>query len=263
MDMHLTDKVVLISGAGDGMGFATAGALLEEGARVAGFDLDASKLRELAGDDRVMAIDGDITVDAEVRDWVQAAADHWGSIDGLVNFAAIYPADDGFLSVTDDDWHRVYDVNVVGQARACRAAIPHMLESPGAAIVNVASDAGVMPAVPLLENYSVSKAASRMLTFCIAVEFAPKGIRCNVLRPGSTRTHRVWDRPGAFGDQLAEQMGMEKEAAIAQFVGERIPLGRLASAEDLANAAIFLLSDRSKHVTGAEVGVDGGVLAFV
>lgn len=263
MDMHLQDKVVLISGAGDGMGLATATALLDEGARVAGFDLDATKLRELDGGDRVLAIDGDITTDSDVRAWVEAAAERWGQIDGLVNFAAIYPTADGFLGVTDEDWHRVYDVNVVGQARACRAAIPHMLRTPGAAIINVASDAGVLPAVPMLENYSVSKAASRMLTFCIAVEFAPRGIRCNVLRPGSTRTYRVWDQPGSFGDQLAEQLGMEKEAAISQFVKERIPAGRLASPEDLANAAVFLLSDRSAHITGSEVGVDGGVLAFV
>lgn len=266
MDLQLEDKVILITGAGDGMGLATLRALAHnEGAKVAGFDLDAGKVRDLGTEERIMARDGDLTVDRDVRSWVDEVVARWGRIDGLANFAGIYPTADGFLNVTDEQWLKVYDVNVVGHARACRAVIPHLVAGGGGSIVIVASDAGVIPEVPLMSSYSTSKAASRMLARCIAREFAGQAVRCNVLVPGSTRTYRVFDQPGSFGDQLAEEFGMERDEAIAHFAKNvrKIPLGRLAAPEDSADAALFLLSERTKHVTGSEFRVDGGVLAFV
>jgi NAD(P)-dependent dehydrogenase (short-subunit alcohol dehydrogenase family) len=137
-----------------------------------------------------------------------------------------------------------------------------MVEQGRGAIVSVASDVGRAPD-RFFVDYSVSKAAVLMLSKAISVEFGPAGVRANCVSPGPTRTP-AWDKPGGFADSLAEEYGLDdNDAAIEHFAKEvrKLPLGKLGDPDDVARVIAFLGSDVSKHVTGADYTVDGGVVA--
>jgi NAD(P)-dependent dehydrogenase (short-subunit alcohol dehydrogenase family) len=135
-----------------------------------------------------------------------------------------------------------------------------MIERGKGAIVSIASDVGRAPD-PFFVDYAVSKAGVLSLSKALSIEFGPKGVRSNVVSPGPTRTP-LWDRPGGFADSLAEEFGMEVEAAIDHFAKEvrKLPLGKLGRPEEVANAVFFLASDLAAQVTGSEYCVNGGVL---
>jgi NAD(P)-dependent dehydrogenase (short-subunit alcohol dehydrogenase family) len=184
-----------------------------------------------------------------------------GRVDVLVNNVGTFPFRDSFLTVSDADWKALMDVNFYSMVRACRAALPHMVDRGRGSIVSVASDAGRAPD-RFFVDYSVSKAAVLMLSKAISIEFGPAGIRSNCVSPGPTRTP-AWDKPGGFVDSLAEEYGLGREEAVEHFAKEvrKLPLGRLGDPEDVARVIAFLASDVSKHVTGADYTVDGGVVA--
>ena len=186
--------------------------------------------------------------------------EEYGQIDVLVNNVGISPYREGFLSVSDDDWRFVLDVNFMSVVRMCRAVVPHMVERQRGAIVSIASDAGRQPDV-FLPDYCVSKCAIIMLSKNLSNEFGPAGIRVNVVSPGPTRTP-TWDKPGGFAESISEAYGMDVEAAIVHFAKEvrKLPLGKLGKPEDVANAVVFLASDAAQQVTGSEYCVNGGVI---
>lgn len=255
MDLHLNDKVAVVSGAGLGIGYQTVRRLQLEGARVVAGDLDITPLAELEG---VVAVEGDLATPASQQALVDAAIDAYGRVDVLVNNVGVFPFRDGFLSTTLDDWRRTIDINFMSMVGLTRAVLPHMLEQGSGSIVSVASECGRAPDV-FLVDYSVTKAMILNLSKSLANEYGPKGIRSNVVSPGPIRT-ASWDKQGGFAESLAQEYGLDPEAAIVHFAKEirKLPVGRIGSPEDIAATIAFLASDISRQVTGADYTVDGG-----
>ncbi|MCW2849525.1 MAG: family oxidoreductase [Marmoricola sp.] len=264
MDYGLKGKVALVTGAGGGIGNATAAMLIDEGVHVVGADLDPTLVSKLGNEDVAVPFE----VDLGTPDGPGAAVAHtvqtFGRIDILVNNVAIAPNRDSFLDVTDADWTQVMDINFMSMVRACRAAIPVMQENGGGSIVSVASDEGRQPDV-YFADYSVSKAAVLNLTKTLSIEFGPSKIRVNSVSPGPTRTP-IWDRDGGFADYLVEMLeATDREDAIHKFVTEvrRMPIQRIGLPEDVANAILFLASDRARQVTGSDYWVNGGTMISI
>lgn len=262
MELGLTDKVVIITGAGAGIGLATARAFLAEGARVVGGDLDPNALKDLQGRHAVLAVTVDLASPDGPAELIDRAVAEHGTVDVLVNNVGFYPMRDGFLAVTDADWQEMLNLNLMAMVRACRAAIPHMVAQGRGSIVSIASDVGRQPDA-FFVDYGVSKAGVLSLSKALSIEFGPKGIRSNAVNPGPTRTP-AWDRPGGFAKALAHEFGLEdNDAAVEHFAKEvrKLPLGRVNRPEDVAPVLLFLASDAARQVTGSVYAVDAGVIA--
>lgn len=262
MDYELADRVVVITGAGGGIGSACAQAFLDEGARVVGADLRTEGLSDLAEPRRLLPVEADLTTTDGAEELAGRAIAHFGWIDVLVNSAAVVPVRTGFLEISDAEWEATLGLNLLGYVRAARAVLPHMLERGSGALVHLASEAARMPN-PRLPDYSVSKAGVLMLSKALAAEFTPRGVRSNVCSPAFIRTP-LYDRPGGLADSLAAEFGTDREEALREYVRMNgIPAGRLGSAEEVAATVVFLASDRSAFTSGADFVVDGGVTPVV
>jgi NAD(P)-dependent dehydrogenase (short-subunit alcohol dehydrogenase family) len=237
--------LALVTGGGSGIGAATASLLLNRGARVAILDLDTA--RAPVG---VLALPCDITNTAAVDQAVTTVADEMGGLDIVVNNAGIGAVGD--IGDNDDaDWARVLDVNVTGIARVTRAALPHLRRSEHPAIVNVSS-AVAFVGVRQRALYSASKGAVLALTFAMAADHAAEGIRVNAVAPGTADTPWVTRLLDAADDPHA--------AAAA--LRARQPLGRLISAEEVANAIASMASPSAASTTGCVLHVDGGMTSL-
>jgi len=229
--------VAAVTGGASGIGLAAATLLAERGAQVAVLDLKP-------GDDGIRC---DVSSDDEVRSAIDAVVERFGRLDILVNNAGI--GAQGDVSVNgDDEWHRVFDVNVVGMVRLARAALPHLRNSPSAAIVNTCSIAA-WAGLPNRALYSASKGAVLSLTLAMATDHLPDRIRVNCVCPGTADTPWVGRLLDAATDPAAER------AALAA----RQPMGRLVTAEEVANAIVYLASPLSASTTGTALAVDGGM----
>jgi NAD(P)-dependent dehydrogenase (short-subunit alcohol dehydrogenase family) len=259
MDFGLKDRVAVVTGAAAGIGLDATRALLAEGVKVIAADLRTEPLSDIAGGDQLLPVSVDMRDVNAGSLIVKSGVARFGRIDILLNNAGVALSRDGFLSTSDDDWNATLSLNLMGYVRAARAVIPAMLKGArGGTLIHIASEAGRMPN-PLLPDYSVSKAGVIMLSKTLAREFTPQGIRSNVVSPANVRTP-LWDKPGGYLDKLAERYGVDREAAVASFLKDtKLPAGRLATARDVTNAVLFLASDLSSYVSGAEIVVDGGV----
>ena len=235
----------LVTGGASGIGLAIATAFAAEGARVV--VLDRAKDRPSGLPETIGFVSADVTDDAGVRAAVSAAADQLGGLDLLVNNAGI-GAQGGVAEATDDEWHSVLDVNVVGTARVSRAAWPFLRASPHAAVVNTSSIASTA-GLPQRAVYSASKGAVSALTRAMAADGMADGIRVNAVNPGTADTPWVGRLLDAADDPAAERAALEA----------RQPHGRLVSAEEVAHAAVYLASPGAGSTTGAEIAVDGGM----
>jgi NAD(P)-dependent dehydrogenase (short-subunit alcohol dehydrogenase family) len=228
----------LVTGGASGIGLATASLLTTRGARVAVLDVNESPF---------LGFRCDVSDDASVIAAVASAAEALGGVDILVNNAGIGAQGD-VTANTDDEWHRVLDVNVVGMARVTRAALPFLRRSPSAAVVNTCSIAG-WQGLPNRALYSASKGAVLGLTMAMATDHLDDGIRVNCVCPGTADTPWVGRLLDAAEDPAAER------AALAA----RQPMGRLVTAEEVAHAIVYLASPLSSSTTGTALAVDGGM----
>ncbi|MEV0238574.1 SDR family oxidoreductase [Streptomyces sp. NPDC050674] len=232
----------LVTGGASGIGRATAELLAERGARVAVLDLDPSPVGEPLTGHRA-----DVTDDTSVREAVAAAVAGLGGLDVLINNAGI-GAQGTVEDNPDDEWHQVYDVNVVGMVRTTRACLPHLRASAHAAIVNTCSVAATA-GLPQRALYSATKGAVYSLTLAMAADHVREGIRVNCVNPGTVDTPWVGRLLDAAPDPAAERAALEA----------RQPTGRLVSAAEVAGAVAYLASPLSGATTGTALAVDGGM----
>ena len=246
--MDLDGLVAIVTGGASGIGAATAALLAERGATVAVFDRTAIATTTDAGE--LESYLCDVTDDASVVTAVEAVAAKHGRIDILINNAGI-GAGGGIEANDDAEWHRVFDVNVLGVTRLTRAALPWLKVSPAASIVNTCS---VVANTGLVNRalYSASKGAVLSLTRAMAADLVTDGVRVNCVSPGTAATPWV-DRLLAEAD--------DPEAARAALTA-RQPIGRLVTAEEIANAIAYLASPLAASTTGTELPVDGGLHAI-
>lgn len=242
MDKEFAGLTAIITGGGSGIGLAVAKGLKERGATVFGFDINQGEMAPFA-----TFIKCDIAEEASVESAFAEFKKASNKLDILINNAGI-----GSLTTvekeSDENWHKVLNVNVVGTARVSRSAIPLLRESKSAAIVNTASIAGT-DGIPNRAAYSASKGAVLALTLAMATDHLVDGIRVNAVNPATTDTPWV--------KRLLDQSPDAKAARSA--LEARQPMGRLVSPAEIASAIIFLASPLQSSVTGTTISIDGGM----
>ena len=229
--------VAVVTGGGSGIGAAVTAELRSRGGRVGVLDLKP-------GDDGIRC---DVSSDDEVRSAIDAVVERFGRLDILVNNAGIGAQGD-VTANDDDEWHRVFDVNVVGIARATTAALPHLRRSGHAAIVNTSSIAATAGLVQRV-LYSASKGAVHAMTLAMAADLVGEGIRVNCVNPGTADTPWVSRLLAVADDPEAERAALEA----------RQPMGRLVTADEVAAAIHYLASPAAGSTTGTDLAVDGGM----
>jgi NAD(P)-dependent dehydrogenase (short-subunit alcohol dehydrogenase family) len=234
--------VAIVTGGASGIGAAIAARLHQGGASVCVFDLAPD-----AAPAEYFAVAADVSDDSSVTTAVAAVAEKFGRIDIVVNNAGI-----GAQGTVEDndaaEWHRVWNVNVIGMARVSRAALPHLRTSPSAAIVNTGSAAALV-GVPQRALYSATKGAVLALTRAMAVDHLREGVRVNAVNPGTADTPWIGRLLASTDDPAVERAALNA----------RQPHGRLVSAAEIADAVAYLASPRSGSTTGTELTVDGGL----
>ncbi|MEV0378397.1 SDR family oxidoreductase [Nonomuraea sp. NPDC050643] len=230
----------VVTGGGSGIGLAAATALAARGMTVACLDLNPPG-------EPFVGIKADVTDDAGVRAAVAEAAERLGGIDVLVNNAGI-GAQGTIEDNPDSEWHKVFDVNVLGMVRVARAALPYLRRSEHAAIVNTCSIAATA-GLPQRALYSATKGAVLSLTLAMAADHIREGIRVNCVNPGTADTPWVARLLDSAGDPEAERAALNA----------RQPMGRLVSAEEVAAAIAYLASPEAGATTGTALAVDGGM----
>ena len=241
MSNRLKGKRAFVTAGAVGIGRACALAFAREGATVIATDLDEKGVALLTKDGVTE------TAKLDVRDSaaVEAMAKKVGDIDILLNAAGFVHHGDA-LNCSDADWDFSFDLNVKSMHRTIRAFLPGMLARGHGSIVNISSAAGVFKAAPNRYVYGATKAAVAALTRAVAVDYITKGIRCNAICPGTIETPSMLDRAAAAGPN-------GREMFIA-----RQPMGRLGTADEIANLALYLVSDESAFTTGVAHIIDGG-----
>jgi 2-keto-3-deoxy-L-fuconate dehydrogenase len=233
-------KRALVTGGASGIGLGTAQLLAGEGAKVAVLDVTAPP-------DGIYYAKADVTDDAAVRAAVAGVVDRFGGLDVLVNCAGI-GAQGGVEANGDEEWHRVFDVNVVGMVRVARACLPALRASGSGVIVNVSSIAATA-GLPNRALYSATKGAVLSLTLAMAADLLPEGIRVAAVNPGTADTPWVGRLLAAAPDPAAERAALEA----------RQPHGRMVSIAEVAGAIAYLASPASGSTTGTWLAVDGGM----
>lgn len=231
----------LVTGGASGIGLATAEALRQAGADVASFDLNQPD------DNDVLNLKVDVTDKSRVDEAVAEVVSQFGRLDLLVNNSGV-GATGSIEETPDDEWLRVYDVNVLGMVRTTRATLPHLRQSPSASITNVASIVATV-GVPQRACYSASKGAVVSLTLATAADLLGDGIRVNCVCPGTVDTPWVARLLNQASDPVHERAALEA----------RQPVGRLASAAEIARTIAFLASPAAGFFTGTVLTVDGGL----
>jgi len=251
--MRLKDKVSLITGSGSGIGREAALLFAREGASVVVVDVADEAGRQTAADiekagGRAHFVHADVSRGDDVREMVEEAEKTYGRVNVLFNNAGVFPDADGSVLDTDEEtWDFVLRVNLKGIFLGCKYGIPALLRAGGGSIVNTASFVALMGAATPQIAYTASKGGVLALTREVAIEFARKGIRVNALCPGPVDT------------PLLQELFRDPERRKRRLV--HIPMGRLARADEVAKAALFLASDESSYINGTAFTVDGGITA--
>ncbi|ROP66015.1 SDR family NAD(P)-dependent oxidoreductase [Curtobacterium sp. ZW137] len=260
MDLHLTGKVAVVTGASKGIGLAITEALVAEGARVvAGARSITDELVALSDSGQVLAVPVDLSTPDGPAELVARAA-HFGGLDVLVNnVGAVTPRTDGFLAVSDEDWSRTLNLSLLAPVRTTRAAIPLLLERGGGNVVTIASVNAFLPD-PGVIDYSATKAAVWNLSKSLSKEYGPQGIRFNTISPGPVSTP-LWLGDGGVAATVAAAMGVTPEEARERIIAEGggFSTGRFTEPAEVADLVLLLASDRAGNATGADFLIDGGL----
>lgn len=250
--MLLEGKTAIITGAGSGMGKATAILFANEGANVVVADLNREAAEQTAkeiGNNQVLSVETNVAEGTDVKKLITEAVDRFSYLDILVNCAGVPMAFTPIEEVDDDQWNRIMDVNLKSIYLMTKYAVPHLKERETSAIINIASIAGVR-ARPGLNAYCASKAGAIMLSRALALELAPYHIRVNAINPGPAETPML----NKFINGDEEQIQRDRD----EIFKSSVPLGQLIQAQDIAEAALYLASNKAKIVTGEVLNVDGG-----
>jgi NAD(P)-dependent dehydrogenase (short-subunit alcohol dehydrogenase family) len=244
---RLAGRVAVVTGAGSGIGLATARRFRAEGAVVVCVDVNADAGKAAADEVGGEFVQCDVTDEAAVRDLFDGAAERHGRVDIAFNNAGISPPDDDSILVTGlEAWERVIKVNTTSVFLCCKYAIPHMRRQGKGSIINTASFVALMGAATSQIAYTASKGGVLALTRELGVQFAREGIRINALCPGPVAT-----------PLLIELFAKDPERAARRLV--HVPMGRFAQPEEIAAAVAFLASDDASFMTAAQFVVDGGI----
>ena len=260
MGERLKDKVAIITGAGAigpgmGNGKATAIIFAREGARVMAVDINPEAAEETKGiieqeGGQCITFKADVSQANDCRKMVETCIEKFGRLDILDNNVAL-GSHGGPVEISEETWDRVMSVNLKSMFLTCKYALPYMENQGSGVIINIASIAALRAQPAPLLAYSVSKAGVIALTREVAIQYAAKGIRCNVILPGLMKTPRVAHYyTDAWGGDI-EEMWRRRDAMS--------PTGKQGEPWDIANAALFLASDDSKYITGTTLLVDGGI----
>ena len=244
MPGRLSGKLAFVTAAAQGIGRATAQAFAREGARVIATDINGEKLKALSATGNIETQELDVLDDKAVLRMASAV----GAPDILFNCAG-YVHHGSILDCADDDWAFSFNLNVRSAYVVTRTFLPGMISNGGGSIINVASVSGSIKGIPNRFAYGATKAAVIGMTKSLAIDFVKKNIRVNAICPGTVDTPSLGDRIKALGDETK---------ARAEFVA-RQPMGRLATAEEIAEMAVYLASNEAQFVTGQSMIIDGGI----
>lgn len=258
MELGLKGKVVLVTGASRGIGRAIALAFADEGCRLAlasrtqeALAAVAKEVETLGAEARVWVTD--VTDPSQAEALVNGVVQQWGRIDVLVNNAGAGLAK-AFEAVTDSEWEANVSLNLMSAVRLSRMVLPYMKQHGGGQIINISALSGRVPRLGQIAS-NATKAALISLTESLAAEVGPEGIRVNAVCPGITLTGRWEERVARYG----KERGLSVEQARTELARKNIPLGRLGRPEEVADAVVFLASERAGFITGASIFVDGGM----
>jgi NAD(P)-dependent dehydrogenase (short-subunit alcohol dehydrogenase family) len=259
VDLGLSGKVAVVTGASRGIGLAVTRTLAEEGMSVvAGARELTDDLAKLAANYPVRPVQIDLATSDGPAALVAEAVSTYGGLDVLVNnVGAVRPRPDGFLTVTDDDWVATLTINFLTAVRTTRAALPHLLERGAGTIVTTCSVNAFLPD-PLVIDYSAAKGALANFSKALSKEVGPRGVRVNTVSPGPVATD-MWLGKNGVASTISKASGVDA-ADVAKQAAGGAATGRFTTPQEVADLIVLLASDRAGNVTGADFVIDGGLV---
>jgi NAD(P)-dependent dehydrogenase (short-subunit alcohol dehydrogenase family) len=259
MELNLTGKVAVVTGASKGIGLAITRALAEEGALVVAASLKGSPELDLLSERwHVQPMRVDLSTDTGPAALIAHAIDLYERVDILVNnVGGVRPRPDGYLAVTDEEWTSTFTLNFFAAQRTMRAALPHLVKRSTSSIVTISSVNAFLPD-PLVVDYSAAKGALTNLCKSLSKEFGARGVRVNTVSPGPVDTD-LWLGDSGVAATVAKAQGAQPADIQAGAAAQSVT-GRFSRPHEVADLVLFLACDRTSNVTGADFVIDGGLI---